>query len=54
MFDNIVNWVVGTILAAGLYFYCDVPIETSLAVGFVAVIAYTLSDISRHLRSRGS
>lgn len=50
MFDNIINTVIGTLIAIGLYHYCDVPIEQALAVGSVAIIAYTLSDISRHLR----
>ena len=50
MFDNIINTVIGALITIGLYHYCDVPIETALTVGFVAIIAYTLSDISRHLR----
>ena len=50
MFDNIINYLIGATITAGLYFYCDVPIEKALTVGFVAIIAYSLSDISRRLR----
>lgn len=49
MFNNIINTVLGTLIALGLYHYCDVPIEQALTVGFVAIISYSLSDISRHL-----
>lgn len=52
MFDNLVNCVIGGLVAAGLYFYCDVPVEEALRIGFMATITYTLSDISRHLRSK--
>ena len=50
MFDNILNTLIGAAVACGLYFFCEVPIETALTVGFVAIISYALSDISRHLR----
>lgn len=52
MFDNLVNTVIAGAVAAGLYFACEVPLEMSLQVGFLALIAYTLTDISRHLRKR--
>ena len=48
--DNIINTTIAGAVAAGLYFVCEVPLETSLQVGFLALIAYTLTDISRHLR----
>jgi len=50
MFDNIMNTVLGALITTSLYHYCDVPIEQALAVGFVAIAACALGDISRHLR----
>jgi len=50
VFDHIINSVLGLLITVGLYFYCDVPIEKALAVGFLVIIAYSLSDISRYLR----
>ncbi len=52
MFDNIINAAIGLLITIGLYHYCDVPIEEALTVGFMAIIAYSLSDISRHLRNK--
>lgn len=48
--DNIINTLIGTAIASGLYFFCEISIEMALLVGFLAIIAYSLGDINRHLR----
>jgi len=45
---NIVNTFMAYLVIALLHLAGGVPIETSLQVGFLMLIAYTLRDISRH------
>ena len=52
MSDNLINSLIASGVASGLYFFCDVSLEASLLIGFVALAAYSLTDISRHLRKK--
>ena len=45
---NIMNTFMAYLTIALLYLAGGVPIETSLQVGFLILIAYTLRDISYH------